>query len=151
VMERKIFKYTVNDLHHAYIPRGSQVLRQDFVDDGFYKGKFVWAIVDPSNQEYVLHDYAQDQPLQIKGLKKVRLVVKEKQTILSPRPIAAGEQHGDIFVYCDPTDLEVRMWNIAVFKTGQRIDIDVDRLTYLGLNRLWIVQELGLYTFLVNE
>lgn len=58
---------------------------------------------------------------------------------------------GDIFVYCDPADQEVRTWNIAVFKTGQRIDIDVDKLTYLGLNRLWIVQELGLYTFLVNE
>ena len=36
-------------------PKGSQILRVDYVDDVFYKGYFLWAVVDTTVTETSLY------------------------------------------------------------------------------------------------
>jgi len=150
----KIFKYEIKN-NHTKIPIESNILRIDHVDDGFYKGDFLWAIVDVDQNEMV--DFEWDgKPYSAARIpdpyymNNKQLKVKEKQSIeIGGYPISAGEQDGMINVYYDieSTTCNLKKYDIAVFKTGQEIDVPVEKLRYLGLNRLWIIQELGLYTF----
>lgn len=149
-MSKVIFKYGVVD-GFALIPEGARIIRQDHVDDGFYKGDFVWAIVDRDSKPSIQHKFIQDKELIVGTFMSHRLAVKEKQTINCSKPVAAKEVDGNIYIYSNYDCNTKQDWKIAVYKTGQDIDLDVDKLEYLGLNRLWIVQELGLYTFLVHE
>ena len=149
----KIFKYKIEN-NHVKIPVGAIILRIDHVDDGFYKGNFLWAIVEVGDRD--MFDYywngkpysAAKIPDSCK-MSKHQLKVKEKQSIdIEGYPISAGEEDGEIYVYSDINiHFKLHRYNIAVFKTGQNIDIPIEKLRYLGLNRLWIIQELGLYTF----
>lgn len=153
----KIFKYDYDrEMQRAILPTNAKILRVDHVDDGFYKGDFVWAIVDTNETEkvsvtipvYWLHENL--NPLHI-YYRAEELKVKEKQEItIKGIPMSAGEGDGKIFVYYAGTE-EEKTYKIGVFKTGQEIDVPVEKLRYLGLNRLWIVQELGLYTFLIED
>jgi len=134
------------------MPESANILRIDYVDDGFYKGDFVWAIVNvgvPSIERKVTPPSAKHNT-ELAETRLIELRVKEKQTIRSNGiPIRAGEADGKIYVECLDGEFS-QEHQIAVYKTGQPIDLDVGRLVYLGINRLWIVQELGLYTFLVT-
>ena len=80
--------------------------------------------------------------------------VKEKQELwVEGVPVYAKDLDGDLYIYYKQTTPKKPLtgYDVAFYKTGQVIDIDPKRLTYIGLNRLWIIQELGLYTFIVNE
>lgn len=160
-MTYKIFKYTIDPVTRiARMPHG-RILRVDHVDDGFYpKGDYVWAIVDADDKDFFECPFpvgnwsAAPSPTITRNHEFYELKVKEKQTLeLYQQPIFAQEDDGKLFVWTNPVSLEdkPKEYKIAVYKTGQKIDIDPDKLTYIGLCRLWIVQELGLYTFLVNE
>lgn len=145
----KIFKYQIKD-GKVNMPETAIILRVDHVDDGFYLGDFVWAIVDTSheNAERVAPDMMSTHKLHNfdpYGLEEIQIAVKEKQQIQCGVPVYARDKDGKMFVYSDKSPKATV--NIAVYKTGQEIDIPVNQLFYLGLNRLWIVQELGLYTF----
>ncbi len=156
-MEYKIFKYSIDPVTRiAKMPKG-QILRVDYVDDGFYKGDFVWQIVETSNKELfdahlpTVSWSLRPRPENLSSFERKELKVKEKQEILSyGEPFYAEEDDGKMFVYCRNAR-ELRYSKIAVFKTGQKIDIPIEKLTYLGLNRLWIIQELGLYSFKYHE
>lgn len=159
----KIFKYPFDkETRIVTMPRNGKIIRIDYVDDGFYKGDFVWAIVNTADEK---ETFAID-PLLFSNLyrhnskdfysgkyPRHELKVKEKQTVFLPSPpIGAHEDDGKIYVVSEPySELKLKGYKIGVFKTGQPIDVDIDKLTYLGLNRLWIVQELGLYTFLIHD
>jgi hypothetical protein len=158
----KIFKYEVDrQSGKVNMPVFEAILRVAHVDDGFYKGDFVWAIVNvenPAFEQFLEHHllvqlhYGEDKTSDFfdpHEFEKQELRVKEKQTIEVPGILCgAGEEDGKIYVHYIPTDSSERTYDIVVFKTGQEIDVPVERLKYLGLNRLWIIQELGLYTFL---
>lgn len=149
----KIFKYRIEN-GKTKIPKDAIILRIDHVDDGFYLGDFLWAIVNTEQRETVdyhwngekfgtnTHDAEDDRCCYY------QLSVKEKQEIeiRGDMLIGAGEFDGKIFISYYPSS-ESKKFKIAVFKTGQEIDIPLKKLRYLGLNRLWIIQELGLYTF----
>jgi hypothetical protein len=147
---KAIYKYRAeNGL--VVLPSEAIVLRQDHVDDGFYLGDFVWAIVDtdapvdtmmPYHKDKTIDQFRKDQ------FNRVLLPVKEKQIITCGKPVYAGETDGLINIYCAG---DVRPRKIVVYKTGQKITEDIASLRYIGLNRLWIIQELGLYTFEVME
>lgn len=147
---KKIFKYKYCPISKtAVMPLDAQILRVDHVDDGFYKGDFVWAIVEvgDENIEKVIESAPKQIPI-TDFPNIVELRVKEKQIINTMGyPCGAGEIDGKIYIGC-VGDLEHES-TIAVYKTGQEIDLPVEKLVYLGLNRLWIIQELGLYTFFV--
>lgn len=148
----KIFKYSYSPAtQEASLPLSARVIRIDHVDDGFYKGDFVWAIVEtgePNVPQKLTLSPAWGWDLS--EMEKVQLAVKEKQEIeCANAPVYAHEDDGKIYAYC-PRGTPPQKYQIAVFKTGQEMDIHPDRLIYLGLNRLWIIQELGLYTFLVT-
>lgn len=154
---KKIFKYPI-DMESLIVtmPQDAWILRIDHVDDGFYRGDFVWAVVDAQapSVPYRLDKYlvaavkhTNEVPA---GCSRIELRVKERQTIHCPGQLqGAGEEDGKIYVYYEEFG-EARDVEIAVFKTGQEIDVPTDMLRYLGLNRLWIIQELGLYTFEVT-
>lgn len=151
---KKIFKYDYDkETGEVKIPLGAEILRIDHVDDGFYKGDFLWAIVD--TQEECVRQYISPSmgfPFcagrgdLIPKCEAIKIKIKEDQIVKCGTPVYAQEKDGDIFIYSLPDGVSEK--RILVFKTGQEIPVDTDRLTYLGLNRLWIIQELGLYTFL---
>ena len=143
-----IYKYeSKNGL--VTLPKKAIILRQDHVDDGFYLGDFVWAIVDSTDTDMWTIHFKQDSYTDGQWLAKlyrVQVAVKEKQEVLCRQPIFAQETDGHINIYCADWG-EEKEHTIVVYKTGQQIKEDVSSLMYLGLNRLWIIQELGLYTF----
>lgn len=143
----KIFKYTFDENGVTQIPLQSEIIRMDHVDDGFYKGDFVWAIVDTDKLSVTREvRYQQDSiPAIPHGAQAREIAVKEKQIISNFYPSLAREVDGKLYVYgCEDLGTE---YEICVFKTGQPIDVDISSYSYIGLCRLWIVQELGLYTF----
>lgn len=144
----------------AETPEFLQVLRIDHVDDGQYKGDFIWGIVDTDNLNIKERDYsylkfpfnkgASESDLIESGVefKSHKLKVKEAQDIfIAGCLVGASELDGDIFVHYTPENKEAHKERIVVYKTGQEIREPIENLQYLGLNRLWIVQELGVYTF----
>lgn len=153
----KIFKYDVDPLtRSAMMPKGIP-LRADYVDDGFYKGHYAWSIVDENDSAKFMHAFPDvkwsacpaPQPSDKVIIRDLK--VKEKQDIyIEGDPIYAQEADGTMQIHARYTG-KLTHHKIAVYKTGQAIDLPIEKLTYLGLNRLWIIQELGLYTFLVNE
>lgn len=168
---KKIFKYDFdNATGEVTMPQGAQVIRIDHVDDGFYKGHFLWAIVTVGD-ENIEQIISIDELAQIMhptlskvfieaALKtqrtndfgRIELRVKEKQTVSVPGyPVAAGEEDGKLYLYYTVSPIAEGDYDIAFYKTGQEIDLPVEDLRYIGLNRLWIIQELGLYTFVVKK
>ena len=160
----KIFKYELNrETRVVNMPVLSRIIRVAHVDDNFYKGDFVWAIIDTEQselQEIVLNETymvaLNAEPFDYSDYIKHEIRVKEKQEIeVNGFPVGAHEDDGKLYVYIqdkftDCTDGS-KKFKIAMFKTGQEIDIPLNKMVYLGLNRLWIIQELGLYTFLYND
>jgi len=154
----KIFKYRIEE-GKAIFPENAQILRIDHVDDGFYNGDFLWAIVDPEwdcIQQDVEMPLEEDK-IYPKALRSIQfnrsiLAVKEKQEISLPsKPIYASDLDGFLWVFYEDNKNVAENYEIACFKTGQEIDLPVESLEYLGLCRLWIMQELALYCFLVKE
>lgn len=153
---KKIFKYNYNrETGEVEMPRDAIILRLDHVDDGFYKGDFLWAIVDPKHSKIKrnIHSpfpYSRSETYQQENVRTIKLKVKEKQIVVIPgKPLQVEENDGEIILKFS-LDLKnpPSEYKIAFFKTGQPIDIDLSKSQYLGLARIWIVQELGLYTFL---
>lgn len=164
---KKIFKYDYDrETGRVVMPENASVIRIAHVDDGFYKGDFLWAIVtvgDANVERFVTETALREilypellktaMPLAAPGtFERVELRVKEKQTVSTKGyPIAAGEEDGKLYLYCAVSPLSEGDYEIAFYKTGQEIDIPVKNLRYVGLNRIWIIQELGLYTFIVQK
>jgi hypothetical protein len=161
----KIFKYEITKngggLDVITAPEQRTTIRIDHVDDGFYKGDFLWAIVDTASEnvtqpvtqldyEYTNHLNWIKNTKQTHQFSRRELAVKEKQTINSGKPVFAEEDDGKLYVYC-LLDGPIEERTICFYKTGQEIDMPVDELIYIGINRLWIVQELGLYTFVYED
>lgn len=161
----KIFKYKITKNEDGVdvitAPNQRTTIRIDNVDDGFYKGNFLWAIVDTTSKNFTQPvtqlDY--EYPKYIDWIKntrtthnldKIELSVKEKQIIKSGKPVFAEEGDGKLYIYCLIDD-PIKERTICFYKTGQEIDMPVDELIYIGINRLWIVQELGLYTFVYED
>lgn len=143
-MPQKIFKYEVKE-GSTLIPKRSTVIRVSHVDDGFYKGDFVWAIVDPEDTEETrVLQVGESPPLNHECTQELR--VTEKQTVEGILPHGVGEDNGKIYLHGEPDP--GAKYEVCFFKTGQEIDIDLNEYFYIGLCRLWIVQELGLYTFI---
>lgn len=153
----KIFKYKYDrETNSAIMPDYKLVLRIEHVDDGFYKGDFIWAIVDPtdtflSEKKFNLGFPYNAAPKQsAENLVPVRIKVKEAQKIKCGEPVFAQEKDGDIYIYTEP-HTKIKEHEIVVYKTGQEIREDLNKLKYIGLNKIWIIMELGLYTFLKND
>ena len=160
-MVKKIFKYDLfqeNDKWYAECPVG-QVIRTDYVNDGFYKGNFVWIIVDPDDknkskreiswiktktkQDFV--DYPSNQ-----------LSILERQHVLmrdGAKPVGVADVNGRFYLYYDYEEFnwDTIYLEIRGYKTGQEIDIPEEQLEYLGLCRLWMKQELAIYFFVVRR
>ena len=164
---KKIFKYEAERSKcgkwFVSMPEGSRIIRMSRVDDSQYNGDFVWAIIDTSEAcvaqeiDYIptseVEEYNIDYP-QIRNLK-----IKEKQKIESVFPptyaccvdglpyVFCGEKNQYLDLMSQPIE---KTWSLAFYKTGQEIDILTNKLEYIGVCKLNIVQELALYTFLVK-
>jgi len=150
----KIFKYTVrqsNGRHYILAPKNIKIIRMGHVDDGFYKGDFVWGIVHPEDSQVLQYiDYVETSNCIPRSF-RTQLAVKEKQTLkISGKPIAASDIDGKLYLFHTIEDKQ-QAYDIVFYKTGQPINEPLEDLQYLGLCRLWIMQELGLYTFLIRN
>jgi len=157
---KKIFKYKLLEegdfgTWHVDLPCEHKLLRIDFVDDCQYKGWYVWAIVDTDNLAGVFRKFVNPETKytlaefnSAAGLIPHEMRVKEKQgvTLLSP-PVYAEEQDGKLFIYTEEKVGVRQKYIIHFYKTGQQLPDNINDFEYIGLNRLWIVAELGLYTF----
>lgn len=152
----KIFKYDFNpETREVELPLEHTILRIDHVDDGFYKGDFLWAIVDaeaPNCRQVVNYKLGYSRnPRPPQSLYREELRVMEKQYV-KYTPVYAEEDTGKMYVYSpDHSYPKNGPFKVAVYKTGQEIDLPLDKLRYLGLCKLRIVQELGLYVFWAHE
>lgn len=154
----KIYKYPYID-GKVTLPKNAIILRTDHVDDGFYLGDFCWAIVNIDEKELQTVElplgFSTAQKPDFSSCCRIQLAVKEKQEIecIGGTPVYAEEYDGKMYIYhiARPPLYATHYYKIAVYKTGQPIDIDINKLQYLGLCRLWIAQELGLYVFLIKE
>ncbi len=142
------------------LPINAKIIRIDHVNDGYYHGDFVWAIVDPEEKRKEVIEFEQtyvetmmkeaNKEHLFNDLTPVRLRVTEVQEVTLPgQAVSAGEVDGDIFLYCD--EYEDRNDTVHLYKTGQSFKLHPDKLRYVGMNRIWIKQELGLYTFIVKK
>lgn len=155
---KKIFKYIYNpETKTVRMPFEADILRIDFVNDSFYKGNFLWAIVDAEAQSFCQEvdmgfPYSLAAKLDKSKMVRRELAVKEKQEVLlAGEPIAASEDDGKLYVYYHPDGSgQEKKYCISFYKTGQEINEDLSSAVYLGVCRLWIVMELGLYTFWTN-
>ena len=154
----KIFKYEIVD-GYIIAPLKRRTLRVDYVDDGFYKGYFLWAIVDPNEESFrqfldsrEFSDLEKVENQTFCGIDtnmfndRVQLRVQEKQKVIMNRPVFAEDEDGKLYAY-GYDYLNPKEYTICFYKTGQEIDLPVKNLRYLGLCKLWIMQELGLYVF----
>jgi len=151
---KKIFKYRVND-GYAIMPQEHKLIRVDYVNDSQYEGWFAWSIVDTEKLETTQKRFV-GRDIEVtaapfsskKGLVRHEMKVKEKQDIwlLSP-PVFAEEDDGKVYIYTEDKLVKREQYNICFYKTGQELPDNINDFTYIGLNRIWIVQELGLYTF----
>jgi hypothetical protein len=163
----KIFKYKVEELNgkfFTFMPDNAILIRMGDVHDDFYDGSFIWAIVNTKDKRLPREvDYrewsANPRPDNFGSLNSVQLRIKEKQEtdLTLGTPVYAQDIDGKLWLYMKPSfnpfpkGSDFKKYKIVFYKTGQEITEDVSKLKYLGLCRLWIMQELGLYTFLVEE
>lgn len=93
----------------------------------------------------------------MKKIFKYELSIKEKQTIQLPIGadiIRVDDVDGKFYLWAivnDEEEPELEERYLEFYKTGQPIETQIDRLTYLGFCKLHIMQELGLYVFEKNK
>jgi hypothetical protein len=157
----KIFKYDLliggegqDQYFYANCPNG-RVIRTDYVDDGYYKGNFVWMIVDPEDKDIQPRNIKWINDIPIKAGNNMQIGVLEKQVIYIPVGSTINsvyDSEGMFWLgYTEPkTPLGLQRAVIKGYKTGQEILDNVDNLEYIGKCRLWIKQELAVYFFKVN-
>lgn len=161
----KIFKYTVLDGYSGkYIvaPKNIQIIRMGFVLDNYNNGSFVWGIVDTNAELVEQRIYYTDTSTTLsKDFQKnkynnsrIQLRIKEKQDVLLPcnsKIVGVEDEDGKLWLYYNDSRRHINEYKMIVFyKTGQKITEPIDSLEYIGGCRLFIMQELFLYAFLVK-
>lgn len=158
----RIFKYDLliggegqNQYFYANCPQG-RVIRTDYVDDGYYKGNFVWIIVDPEDKDIQERKIEWINGTPIKTGSNKQIGVLEKQFTYLPvnaKINSVYDAEGMFWLdYTRPeTHLGLEKVCLKGYKTGQEILDNVDDLEYIGFCKLWILQELGVYFFRKNN
>ena len=145
----KIFKYPCGwdgnrKQWWAVMPEG-QIIRTDYVDDGTYKGYWVWAIVDPNAPNKIRTfswiEPRKDDPTKFKNF--YEMVYVENGMIKF-----AYDLWGD--------PIPNKRLHILGFKTGQEINVDVltrkeGSYFYIGFAPLFIKTEITIYFFMRLE
>jgi hypothetical protein len=159
----KIFKYPVwedNGISHVVIPENHKVIRLEYVDDGFYKGWFVWAIVDP-------HDTTMISTLIRKNFKLptteaqyitpkpkyMQIGLLEEQTVYIPSNCLITNVsfiEGKCYLFYEEYTLSKGTYtgySLKGRKTGQELGFDPEEYNCVGWLKPWIKQELCVYMF----
>lgn len=154
----KIFKYDLliggegqDQYFYANCPDG-KVIRTDYVDDGYYKGNFVWIIVDPEDKDIQHRRIEWINGVPIKTGNNIQIAVLERQFILLPVGCTINnvyDAEGMFWLDYTPPKADYGLQRIKLlgYKTGQEILDNIDDLEYIGFCKLWIKQELGVYFF----
>lgn len=152
----KIFKYDLykkDGKWFAKCPQG-QIIRTDYVNDDYYKGYFVWIIVNPGdkNEEREIEWVNKSEDY----FTSARIGILEKQIIHSTMsPVGCFDNSGYLNIKLGVSDnLEIprvlKAYRIHLYKTGQEILEPIENLNYIGFMKIWIKQELCLYCFYEN-
>lgn len=159
----KIFKYDLENRDgkwYCNLPKDSVIIRTDYVDDGYYKGFFVWAIVDPEDKDFEETEVpfipTDDS---IPKTDSCQLGYVEDQSVELPNNIKIDKvrsENGKLFLHYhtyNPLESSIKKskYRIILRKTGQEIGLPLTDIIYIGWGRLWIKQELAVYAFLVKD
>lgn len=133
----------------AMMPEG-RVIRTEFVDDGTYKGYWVWAIVN-ENDRPKLTTFQWLDKVDIKPDSFVQLGILEKQTVHAP--VAPFERDiivkdGRIFLVSEIVDDKLEEIEVLGYKTGQNVDDKINFYHYVGFAPLKIKDEIAIYFFI---
>jgi hypothetical protein len=155
----KIFKYPVwedNGRNHITIPENHKVIRLEYVDDGFYKGWFVWAIVDPHDTTMIsktVNLSAADAQYIAPKPKYLQIGLMEDQDIYLPSNCFITEVKfifGKCYIFYEEfcaSKGTYTKYNLKGRKTGQELGFDPEEYSYIGCLKPWIKQELCVYVF----
>lgn len=159
-----IYKYEVKyddsgKSAHIEAPKNLHIIRYDYVylDDDNY-GYFCWGIINPDDTGPIIKiNVPTKTPFPFRDpyssyTSNTFLRIKEKQTILACNgeyPAFVEEKDGLMFIYFKKSidNRDNKLYNIFMLKTGQKIDEDLFSANYLGMLKIFIGQELGLYVF----
>ena len=133
----KIFKYPLSMASYSFLklPKNYEIIRVDQVEGEFY----LWAIVDTRND--VTQQFFQCLPIPV--LEEFTLQLPKNSEI-----IHVSDFNGKFYMwikYESDDNYEPRYFEC--YKTGMEFKNPEMSLEYLGLCKLWIMQELGLYIF----
>lgn len=154
---KKIFKYTLRKELGEWVtdmPKTIQVLRMGEVHDKYYDGTFLWGIVDtdaPNVTQIVDYIPTPKASFDERLYGRYNLAIKEKQEVKYLRPeaiVGVNDVDGFLRIYYNPFANHVfGITKLAFYKTGQEIDVPIERLKYIGFCNMYIMQELCIYVF----
>lgn len=134
----------------AMMPKG-KIIRTEWVDDGTYKGYWVWAVVDDEDPIELRTFQWQNKPEPHVFDEEIQLGVLESQEILvRDYPFYEGVfvVDGKIYLRYDIVgDYPTRL-HIVGYKTGQNINVDLKKYEYVGFAPLKIKDEIAIYFFM---
>lgn len=161
-----IYKYEVyprdkysDDLCVA-APDNFKIIRVEHVNDDSYNGLFCWGILDLDNVG-AAHNFIIDESLNINRYFSdfnYVLPLKTQSDFTLPAgivPVYVQNDNGYMKIYCKKlesygvvsTKKPLVTYDIIMVKTGQIIDVDLMSMQYLGILKIIVGQELGLYVF----
>jgi hypothetical protein len=134
---------------YTYAPSGN-IIRTAHVDDGTYKGYWVWIITTDDALDKRTFDWI-DEP-DIEGA-CVQLGVLESQYVALPGFIdysGVEVREGKIYLHylkgCEQQHVAYKAF-IVGYKTGQEIPYHPNGLAYIGVAPLFIKNEIAIYFF----
>jgi len=155
----KIFKYPVwedNGRNHITIPVKHKTIRLEYVDDGFYKGWFVWAIVDTQHTTMIsktVNLSAADAQYIAPKPKYMQIGLLEEQIVYIPSNCFITNVsfiEGKCYLFYEEYTLSKGTYtgySLKGRKTGQELGFDPEEYNCVGWLKPWIKQELCVYVF----
>lgn len=135
----------------AMMPPG-QIIRTEYIDDGCYKGYWVWAVVgdEPAKLRTFQWLPKREESKNVFN-KEIQLGILESQRVtLEDYPFDQVVKviDGKIFLWYDTVVHSPAMFEILGYKTGQEIKVDISKCEYIGFAPLIIKNEIAIYFFL---
>jgi hypothetical protein len=152
----KIFKYPCGydgniKKWWTFAPAGT-IIRTDEVNDGVYKGFWVWIIVNENDKTFIKHTFNWKQNPEFDYNKPYEQIgVLEEQYLRAMLSSIDSVQvnSGKIYVNSINSKYPPHYFDYKIYgyKTGQEIKCDLNSVKYIGFAPLFIKNEIAIYFF----
>jgi hypothetical protein len=139
---------------YTFAPKG-KIVRTDFVDDGVYKGYWVWLIVESGDTEFKKQEFTWLKTSTDIYPERVQLGIMPEQRVEIEGTIfnnLVSFENGMIWLNYDlsekdDADRVKTYYKIVGYKTGEEFNIHPQNLFYLGYAAIIIKNEIAVYFF----